>query len=187
MSLPVCTCIYTLEIRNFKEGNFHRREGTALNNVGSNVGKHGNVIRRATLQTNRKVANIELCHGIRNYSALQRVLLAQGYKVLREKTPPPSVATNFQTNALKNLTHSLSSPFLINSIAFDSRIKIKKLQFQTGLKIFLTSSETQRSITYRIYSSNSYCTLIAREISSNRNPFPLLSPVSRKPKQTMTL
>lgn len=135
----------------------------------------------------RTLRNIELCHGIRNYSVLQRVLLAQGYKVLREKTPPPSVATNFQTNALKNLTHSLSSPFLINSIAFDSRIKIKKLQFQTGLKIFLTSSETQRSITYRIYSSNSYCTLIAREISSNRNTFPLLSPVSRKPKQTMTL
>lgn len=95
--------------------------------------------------------------------------------VTREDTPFPPVAANFQTNALKNLTHSLSSPFLINSIAFDSRIKIKKLQFQTGLKIFLTSSETQRSITYRIYSSNSYCTLIAREISSNRNTFPLLS------------
>lgn len=102
--LYVCVClrVHTLEIRNFKEGNFHRRERTALNNVGSNVGKHGNVIRRATLQTNRKVTNCGTLNCATEYEITRRYKECYWHRVTKcyERTPSPLAApANFQTNA----------------------------------------------------------------------------------------
>lgn len=95
LSVCVCVClrVHTLEIRNFKEGNFHRRERTALNNVGSNVGKHGNVIRRATLQTNRKVTNCGTLNCATEYEITRRYKECYWHRVTkcyeRRQPPPP--------------------------------------------------------------------------------------------------